>query len=299
MSDSDAPPKPLPKAGSSSILLLAIILIGFVLAIIFGMKTHRTSQSYQPPSIKPQIADILISAPFLTLATVCVLLILILWKLLKRNFSVHQKGNDAAALFNAGRLDEAETLFSKLLAEMNGSYLMKYNLALVALQQSRFDRAAKLLDECSKVTEIPRLPFVPTACAQLHALNSELAVAEHAYDEAFALTPIDQMGNLALPHALIAIRRGAFKLVADMPSEEWFGAEIGSPQQMRCMRVLRAFAISKMPAGESSETLVKEMLSGARPFRMNEYNYLVPRLPELLVFLNEHGFSTTADVNKS
>jgi tetratricopeptide (TPR) repeat protein len=245
----------------SSRSLFIIIILGFVMAIFFGTRAHRLPSAPQPAETSGLLFWLSV-----VLGALCLLLGLLVYVLLRRNFALDAENQKGLALLESGRLDEAEIVFDSLMKKHQGNWIMKNNLAVVAIRQGRFDHASQLLKECSEVKQIPKLPLIPMQLAYLHALNSELDVAEQTYDEALKLTPAEQSGYLAMPNALITVRRGAYKLLAEVPAEEWFAAETGSPCQMRCLRVLRAFALSKMPVTETSQAAQAEMLSGVAHF---------------------------------
>ena len=258
--------------------LIVTVFSIFIIAAIFETKS---------PSASP-LAFVFTIVPW---ALLCVIVILGFIET-KRNAKLYAENNDAIALLDSGRFAEAELMFCKLNEKFKNNWIVKHNLALTLIRQGKFERAAHLLKDFSqlKQQELSK-SFMFSTEAHLHALSSNLEEAEIACYKARNTISTARSGLLAVANSVIAIRHGVFKQVAEVTDDEWFAAEMVAGGQMRLMRILRAFALSKVPPTEQSQALMQQMLAGARPFRPSEYDFLATRIPELKMFLIEHGFS--------
>ena len=94
--------------------------------------------------------------------------------------------------------------------------------------------------------------------------------------------------------AYIGARRGRMPAVIKDLREDWQRAEsICSPTHMRALRILRAFALSHENNDGINDEEIKTLLAGARPCRVNQFNYCAVNWPEYEVFLQANGFSDT------
>lgn len=199
-------------------------------------------------------------------------------------------------LFESGRYEEAERESLYLLESRNRGAMLNARCTLIKvdIRKQRFELAARRLGELALMKGVP-VSVVALLNAQLHAVASELDVAEKFFDEATELASKVDESELLLTRTLIENRRGAYKLIAEMRLEEWFMAEgAGSPATMRQLRVLRAFAMKNLPGVPPADE-IQMLLAGARPCKPGEYDFLAARLPKLKTFLVESGLSKAVE----
>ena len=277
-----------PRSSTTSLvrMIVIFIIVGFVGSLF--LTTPTALMYFQPVGLVFWMPMILLIATWIVIGALAM-------AATRRNKPLLDGGDNALALMESGRFAESETAFQKLIRRAPREPMLRYNLAILCMRQGQFQRAFGILGELPRTSLKLRDFMLPVAYASLHALSSELEVAEQAYDEASDAVSSERQGMLAAARCVIALRRGAFKIVAEMPQAEWFAAEgVGPAGHMRRMRVLRAFAIFKLPATDKSESETQQMLAGARPFHPGEFDFLAAKLPELRTFLIEQGFSQPA-----
>jgi tetratricopeptide (TPR) repeat protein len=287
MSYDDDPPRssttPLAR------FIVIFIIIGFVGSLFLTTPTALTY--FDPKGMVFWMPIILLIATWIVIGAGVM-------AFTRRQKTFLEANDSALALMESGRYTEAEAALQKLLRRMPREAILRYNMAILCMRQGHFQRAFGILGELPRSAGKLREFLIPVAYASLHALASELDVAEQAYDEASDLVNNERQGMLAVTRAVLALRRGAYKIVAEMPQDEWFAAEgVGPAGHMRRLRILRAFAIFKLPPAdrnEKSDAEMQQMLSGSRPFHPGEYDFLAAKLPELRAFLVEQSLSRPA-----
>ena len=91
---------------------------------------------------------------------------------------------------------------------------------------------------------------------------------------------------------LVATREGEFAQAAEHAGMRWSEAEALLPAtSMRLLRVLRAFALVNAGLGETATREASDLLIGARPSRLGEFDYIAQNWPAFRAFLVEHGFA--------
>jgi hypothetical protein len=266
---------------------LRFLIFIFVLALAIGL---------QSGTLMYYIGSAVFWFPAVLLALSWIIFAYLYWAHMRQDPANALASDALTHLFESGRLDEAERESLYLLESRNrgAEWNARRTLIRVDIRKQRFELAARRLGELAQIKGVPG-GAVALLNAQLHAISSELEVAERNYDEATELATKQDESDLLLTRTLIENRRGAYKLIAEMRLEEWFLAEgAGSPATMRQLRVLRAFAMKNLPGTEHADE-IQMLLAGARPCKPGEYDFLAVRLPELKAFLVEAGLSKTAE----
>jgi tetratricopeptide (TPR) repeat protein len=279
--------------------MVAIIFCGFVLAVLLSVKAgcdaivndpNETSWLWQ--ALKMFGWSL---APW---AGLLIFAFLAVFRNTRGTRAILEKNNEALALMQSGQREAAGKLFQEisrgpklLSAEVN------LNRARLFIEQQRMVDAQVVLEKLleQKTAAGNFAVSILAVHAEHQALLGELAGAEQSYDQAIELGNRARKGELVYVEALLRLRRAAYKLVADMPDEEWYCAEGSlSAPGMKRMRVLRAFAIRNLPPAQQSPKAqddLQALLAGARPCVPGEYDYLATRWPELKSFLVESGLA--------
>jgi tetratricopeptide (TPR) repeat protein len=284
---------------SQSRRLFLLILLGFVMAVLLSIKAgfdvivdNGSELSWLWQALRMFAWSLIpwLGLLFITYVTVV--------RRTKGADEVVEKNAQAVALMQAGEREAAAKIFQEL--SRTPKLLraeVSLNRARLFIEQQRFVDALvileKLLDEKS-----PSVDFsvaVLAAHAEHQALAGDLQLGEQSYDRAVELAAPARKGSLLYVETLMRLRRGAWKLVTEMPDAEWFSAEGAlSAVGMKRMRVLRAFAIRSLPPAQQSAKAPEEiqsLLAGVRPCRPGEFDFLATRWPELKSFLVESGLA--------
>lgn len=286
------------KPNMSSRYLLIVIIIGFVMAIVFGMRTGV------PESAPTQVQS---GHPALSATAMAwvpwILLLFIFYFIILRNLISQtdaNANNDAIALQNAGRLAEAGKIYDEIIQKTRKKSKLAHsvfllNRARLHIELHRFDEANDALDKLSKTSGLQQdFPvLILKAQAESQAIAGDLSKAEEYCHNGTELLSIPRQGLMALAQTLIQLRRGAFKVAAEMPDADWFAAEamLGT-DGMRRLRVLRAFALKNLPPTPQAQEQMQMLVAGARPFHPGEFDYLAAKWPELKAFLVEQGLTS-------
>jgi hypothetical protein len=105
--------------------------------------------------------------------------------------------------------------------------------------------------------------------------------------------------SLLFPETVLACRRGRYDEIAHRLAAQWREAESTLPGSgFRGLRVLRAFALHQS-GGPRMSGQVDELLTGMRPTRPQEFDWLGKHWPELAMFLETQGLVASAPQSRS
>lgn len=132
--------------------------------------------------------------------------------------------DEAAAHFNAGRLDAAAQVYRRLDRQAPGDVRSNYSLAVIDIRQGRFQRARQRLEAVTS-----RAPDLAAAQHNLGAVCQRLGAwreAADAYGRAVELQPDAPESRAGLAAALAALGQGAqaiaqHRILAREPDQRW------------------------------------------------------------------------------
>ncbi len=220
----------------------------------------------------------------------------------RRAMKLAIENNEGIALLNSGRLDEAITLYGSLYSRAGNMHSLRAlfvtNLGIAYLRRGEADRALEHFDIARKSGWVARQKLLPnqtvllmsTATAQF--ARGDIAAAKETLAEAQRGCPPARRGMLLAIETLVATREGEFAQAAEHAGMRWSEAEALLPAtSMRLLRVLRAFALVNAGLGETATREASDLLIGARPSRLGEFDYIAQNWPAFRAFLVEHGFA--------
>ena len=218
----------------------------------------------------------------------------------RRLRSVNVMNGEALELLGRGELQKAHALFEtmgqKFRRVVNVRALAQYNVACVSLLEGQLEHATSELVALGKRDGLSPMPWLKvTAAANLalcHALagNFELAtpwLEEAEKNRATAADPMRLTGTLTLVRAIMACRRGQPAEATRLIDRDWQGLEGLSGEQLRPLRLLRAFAASST-GGPRDDGAVDRLLAPLRESRPGSLRYLTVAWPELGAFMDLH-----------
>ncbi|MBE7465268.1 MAG: hypothetical protein HS116_17455 [Planctomycetes bacterium] len=213
-----------------------------------------------------------------------------------------ERHNAAVGLLNAGRIEEALAELQRLEPESQkhplGHATCLANLSAGYLRKGDPDRAMELAFAGHEL--LPGKPkneqqkqvaaLLRTRLAHLHALLN-VPESAHAWREraAEAVTP-NNRHMLFETDIVLKLRAGQDAAALEQLAQDWTGAETQLyVAQLKPLRVLWAFALSRQAPGAERDARIADLLAGARPMRAGELAYMGARWPEFEAFLREQG----------
>ena len=222
----------------------------------------------------------------------------------RRLAGMARRNMDALALLMAGELDEAAEAFEGLCADSRSSpglhSLAVCNRAAVFLESGDPDTAAGLLSAVLHAGWIgPRgalsayYPAVMGRLAMAEALRGRQEQAQAWRTRAHAATSSAKHGMHLLTDVVVEARAGNDDAVVALISEGWARAEnLHTARQLRQLRLLEAFAIERLSAGDyrgvSRETDSVRALEAARSSAPGQFRLLTAPWEALAQFAERH-----------
>ncbi len=288
---------PLRSKASKTILLWLLLIVMFVsIYQLFTAPTpgHHHQQAPTPDpfaSLWPQWSLMgLVFASFVGWG---------LWnrRNVRRAFVMNGEGLE---LLGRGELKKAQALFETMgqqfgrLRTFKG--LAQHNLAWVLLTDGQLERATAELTALEKSDGLATAPALKPGAASMlalcHALagNFELAtpwLAEAEKRKPAAGEPLRITGTLTVVRAIMFCRQGQPAEATRMLDRDWHTLEGLGGDQLRPLRLLRAFAASAT-GGPRDDGAVDRLLAPLRESRPGSLRYLTVAWPELGAFIDLH-----------
>jgi tetratricopeptide (TPR) repeat protein len=217
----------------------------------------------------------------------------------KRAVEVIRRSDDAVALLNQGRVDEAAAEFDRLLSDSVESprihVLMLYNRGVSELYLGNVDEAIAILDSAIRSKWFKAWKriyggqaYQALAVSYVYAgrLDEARYVASMAHKELseakrLLMLPVDTM---------ILAREGRFEESLKLLVQYSAAAEgLLLPNSMRALRMLKAFLLSLSDPAAVRQQEMADLIRSAWPQRQVEYRSMAYTWPEFQHFLNAHG----------
>ncbi|MBV1858520.1 MAG: hypothetical protein KUG77_08920 [Nannocystaceae bacterium] len=212
---------------------------------------------------------------------------------------------DGLAMLMAGELVSAAEAFERLCEESRGSpslhSLTVCNRAAVFLESGEPERAAGLLWAALHAgwigpqgTLSPYYPSVAGRLAMAEALRGRLDEAQSWRARAHAATSVAKHGMHLLTDVVVEARAGNDENVLSLVSQGWERAEnLHSARQLRQVRLVEAFALERLRAGEyrgvSRETDSVRAVEAARSSTPGQFVVLTRPWDAVARFAERHG----------
>ena len=287
---------PLLSTASKTILLWTLLIVMFV--SIYQLVTAPTPGRHPLPTTD--------SDPFASLWTwglmgvVFVVIAGWLFSNQRRLARAVVMNGEGLELLGRGELEKAQALFETMLQKFSRLNAVKglaqHNLAWVFLTNGQLERATAELTALEKGDGLSRMPSLkPSAASMLalcHALagNFELAtpwLAEADKLKPAAAEPLKLTGSLTIVRAILFCRQGQPAEATRMLDRDWQTLEALGGEQLRPLRLLRAFALSAT-GGPRDDGAVDRALAPLRESRPGSLRYLTVAWPELAAFMDLH-----------
>jgi len=217
----------------------------------------------------------------------------------RRAVSIIRRSDDAVALLNQGRVDEAAAEFDRLLSESVESprihVLMLYNRGVAEMYLGNVEEAIAILDASIRSHWFKAWKpiyggqaYQALAVAHLYAgrldearLIGTLAHQELSEAKRLLMLPVDTM---------ILAREGRFDEALGLLVQYAAAAEgLLLPNSMRALRMLKAFLLSLSDPTAERHQEMQELVRSAWPQRPLEYRAMAYTWPQFQQFLNTQG----------
>jgi hypothetical protein len=216
----------------------------------------------------------------------------------RRSFDLIKQSDDAVALLQQGRVDEAAARFDHLLPEAEDTpslhALVLYNRGVTALAQGNVDQGLSIIDATL------RSPWFGH-WSKLYGAQGNLSLGlAHLYagriDEASRLAAeaharfTEAKRPMMLPlDAMILARTGRFAEALHLLDSQWMAAEGVMPaSSMRPLRILKAFVLQQADGGRTRGAEIQRLVQDGQPNRPTELRAMAQTWPELQHFLAFH-----------
>ena len=243
-----------------------------------------------------------------------VVIVGVLIQFILRNRRLHtiiQENQDAVALLESSQLDEGarrlDALCKKSTFPQFHAFLV-FNRGVGYLRQGQPDRGLSLFAavlnsgwfESRSNSFFTYYPLLLNGIAIAYAIKGDIPSAEHWQGMAHDHITHERLGTLLPMDTMIGIRNERYEIVVSDAEKNWENAESNLPAgQMKNLRILCAFALSRQNHNNVHDQKMRRYLDGAWPFRTGQFDYIAVKWPELQAFLQYHGFSTPASVTTS
>lgn len=279
--------------------LFILLILGVISAVMAGSRRlPNNSQGMVTPSASWTFMDYF---PW----GLCALLMFIIYIFFRRIGFVGengiQKNNDAINLINSGELIEAAAIFDDILQKNPKKSLIRalvmMNRGYVSLLQGDLVEARAQLQEAQTMagdTSIdPELPALITSnMAMCEGLMGNCDAVEKQLQLSKKTLRPQRSGILVRARAVLAMRRNNFAEAELILCEGWRKSEgTGHAAEFKALRVLRAFALSKLDRTAEQTDAMAKLLAGLYPYRQGEFDYLGVKWPEMKAFLEEQKLS--------
>jgi hypothetical protein len=236
------------------------------------------------------------------MAAVVILYAGLIWFYRNKALALSQQNNDGILLLNSGRLDEAVRLYSDLYRRAGRMHSLRAlfvtNLGIAHLRRGEPERALEYFDIAHRSGWVAKQKLVSNNAALLLsmgtarlALGDAKSANEWLARAQASVSPARRALLLPLETATLAFE-GRFDEAAKLSAERWGEAEALLPGfSMRLLRLLRAHALTSGTRADESAREVDELLAGARPSVVGEFDYIARAWPAFASFLKAHGFS--------
>jgi tetratricopeptide (TPR) repeat protein len=217
----------------------------------------------------------------------------------RRAVSIIRRSDDAVALLNQGRVDEAASEFDRLLSESVESprihVLMLYNRGVAEMYLGNVEEAIAILDASIRSHWFKAWKpiyggqaYQALAVAHLYAGRLDearfigtLAHQELSEAKRLLMLPVDTM---------ILAREGRFDEALGLLVQYAAAAEgLLLPNSMRALRMLKAFLLSLSDPTAERHQEMQELVRSAWPQRPLEYRAMAYTWPQFQQFLNTQG----------
>ena len=203
----------------------------------------------------------------------------------------------ASALVFEGKLAEACQAFEANARRFRAPALHPisvFNLADTEMLRGHLARALSLAGAVAIHKSPLRSPLVaasaPSLVASCYALLGDLAAARAWMPEAERAGATIAVEVARVPEAILLCREGRFEELLRCMAERRRAIEATlAGDDLRTMRLLRAFALCMLPNASDAERA--EALAAGRPGAPGECDHLAAAWPELAAFLKARGFA--------
>jgi hypothetical protein len=286
-----------PPAGRRSLirpLLITLFILLIVATLVIGALTETRGDS-APRSLGLCLLD---AVPWLLLFLFVYLLI---FRYLPDRKDA-QRLYDAVTLLDAGQVAEAASTFDQILARKHAGGALRmvahYHRGVAHLYQGRFEeglRHCRRALDCKESEHELNRDFRGQALitmAEILALQSRLGECEDRLGEAESVLSPARAGLLLPSRVIFDLRRGDPARVPRILHEGWPAAE-GALTALngKKLRLLWAFALSRLENTPERQAEIQGLLGGLRPFRTGQFDYLTVQWPELESFLQANGLT--------
>jgi len=276
----------------SSKILVMIILVGIALAIFAGSRSLKPSS--QPVATEWTLQSILVAAAP-TIITLGLVYFYVFRQLWAAKPATVQTNNNATALIECGRLDEAESLLKGIEKTVSGNVLVRtiveWNLALIQAERGDFEGAKPRMQKVLSASWLAQEAY-HSSRVMLTAGLAEHSVLNGQFDEASDLLAIVsksehpyQRGGVWRAQVLLAARKKDYGLAAHLAGEYWREADsaVATASRNR-FRLVWALALQELdPAGNYDR--IANLVAGVRPYWKGQFLPLVSNWPEMREFL--------------
>jgi hypothetical protein len=282
--------------GKTVLLWLLLVVLFFGIYELFtppaGHVTHAHAQSSDDGDFGAFLASLLGGLAALWVAWA-------LWTQRSLRRAVVMNG-EGLELLGRGELHKAQALFETMgrkfsrLRTIKG--LAQHNLAWAYLVDGQLQRATTELDALERRDGLATMPSLKAGAAADLALcyalsgQCELAtpwLAEAEKRKPAAAEPLKLIGSLTLVRAVIACRQDQPAEATRLIDRDWHTLEGLGGDQLRPLRLLRAFALSAA-SGPRDDGAVDRLLAPLRESRPGSLRYLTVAWPELAAFMDLH-----------
>ncbi len=292
MADSNTPAGASPKAvGVTSIVVVAVVLLALLLL------TTDDREFYWAAGV----------GLLLGLVVALVFVILLFKRLgLMSSQQMVKENNQAVELLEQNRIVEASAAFEKLVAELEPTSpvhaVAMMNLGVTYLRQGVVEGALRAYERV--VIEHPKLEKgamiygetltqLRARLAEGHALQGNLVESRRWFDQAWQKEVHGLAGLLLGGELTCMLKQERFQDAAAHAESHWWRAEASCRGHgFKAVRILRAFALSKLEASDERTKQIRILLEGCWPAGESEFAYLAYHWPAMAAFLETHGMKT-------
>jgi len=279
----------------SSKLLFAFLVVGVAVALLAGSRAMPKKDPAPNPAHSDTFGILAAMLPWLLIVA------FIYYFFLRRLRPVDVRANnDALSMIYAGHLDEAAEMLDGLLKRCTAKVPVRaaalFNRGYVYLLKGEHELALTMFDDAQLVGgKTAMQEDISVYCLSFSALALALlnrtSAANDRLDSIKEVLPF-RTGRHLPARVAILLRCGDFAGAEQKLEDDWrLGEAVLLSTDMKMLRILRAFALSRLESTPERRAALTDLIAGLYPYEPGEFDYLAVEWPELKTFMIEQKLS--------